>query len=210
VVKAPSDSLIGSLGWSWPVLTTSAGAAALAAFVLPEDSVGPTVITLPVEDVPEVELSLPVAVLEEDPSAEGVVGEPPDSVPDPSGGVVMPPPVAAPAVDDEVLSDEPPMTVTESSEALLPVALSPAAPVPSVDPPPPGIADPSVLGPDDPPMTVTPEELSDCPRAPMGVKRHAASARKTANLRCNTSRCALAVDQGSCMAIPRFDGTSYA
>jgi hypothetical protein len=172
--------------------------------MLLEGSVGPTVITLPVEDEPD-ELSPPVAVVKEDPSAEGVVGSPPDNVgTDPSGGVVLPSPVAAPAVDDEVLSDEPPMTVAEPSEALLPATLSPAAPaatVPSVDPRLPGIADPSEVDPDDPPMTVTLDESSDCPHAPMEVKTHAACARSIANLRRNTPRCALAIDQGSCMAV---------
>jgi hypothetical protein len=63
------------------------------------------------------------------------------------------------------------MTVTEPSDAVpsvgllpaVPTALEPeeAVPVLSVDPLVPDIADPSVLDPDDPPMTVTEEELSD-------------------------------------------------
>jgi hypothetical protein len=165
--------------------------------MLPEGSVGPTVITLPVEDEPMDELPLPVVVVEEDDPSDDEVGvvddDPPVSVvtepSDVAALLSLPVEVVPDPPDDDVavpFDELPGSVVTEESGAEEP----PLAPVEE--------------DPDDPPMTVIEEEEFDWPRAPGPQRRISPRASGTAIPRRKHPRCVRAIDPALMMASP-FD-----
>jgi hypothetical protein len=130
--------------------------------MLPEGAVGPTVITLPVEDEPMDELSLPVVAVEEEDPSDEVVGVVDD---DPPVSVVTEPSdvVALLPLPVEVVPDPPDEDVAVPSDELAGSVVTPGSvgtdESDAEEPPLAPVEDPSELDPDDPPMT-------DWPRAP--------------------------------------------